>query len=602
MMNRDLYKKFLPLLLLFVLVKFIPQDLCAGSSYTLDDLDERPLYEVLEELGETYQVFFSYEPSLVKGVYVDFDIRREEKLESAVNRLLAKTNFTYDLVDEKFLVVYRMDKKGRKKANKIRKKFEQIRNLEKDGDLSIQRNSDNPQLQALNILSSIKKSKRRAAGPGEITGVVTDKATGEELLYANVQLEGTSFGTSTDEAGEFTIHQIPPGDYNLVATYVGYKQKSTPVTVVDGETLEVNIELEYEGVQGEEVIVSAQASGQMGAINEQLNSNTIKNVVSEDRIKDVPDANAAESVSRLPGLSLIRSGGEGQKVAIRGISPKYNVMQVNGVRMQSTDRNDRSVDLNMISPNILSGIEVTKALTADMDADAVGGTVNLKIGKAAEGLNGNFSLQGGYGSLANTFGNYRATGFLSNRFFNDKLGVQVSGFLDNYNRNSDVLTAGYAINEIDIEVDGMIPIDLNNVSITDRITDRLRTGGSLVFDFELSNGSIIMNNFISNLAQDQQTQSNNLSLNGNQWRAAASDSESSNTVISNAIQGEFDFSFFSMDFSISNSISNQLGDNLNMEIAIASNSAGFTTPSLEEPRGVTPSQLPGCSSGSKWRK
>ena len=83
------------------------------------------------------------------------------------------------------------------------------------------------------------------------------------------------------------------------------------------------------------------------------------------------------------------------------MAPQYNVMMVNGVRLESTDRDDRSVDLNMIAPNILSGIEVKKALTADMDADAVGGTVNLKIGKAREGFHSNFSIQDGYASLAN---------------------------------------------------------------------------------------------------------------------------------------------------------------------------------------------------------
>lgn len=591
MMNRNLYKKSILLLLLFVLVKGNSHDLFAHTVLPSAFAEERPLDVVLEELGERFQVFLSYEPSLVKEIYVDFDIRREEKLEDAIDRLLVKTNFTYDVVSEKFLVVYRMNKKGQRKANKIRKKFNQIRNLEREGNLSVQRNSKDPELKAINILSSIKEARRRSQGPGTITGKVIDKATGEDLLYANVQVDGTSLGTSTDEVGEFIIYQVPAGDYTVTSTYIGYAQLSMPVTVVEGETVEVIFELEYAGITGEEVLVTAQASGQMGAINQQLNSNTIKNVVSADRIKDVPDVNAAESVSRLPGLSLIRSGGEGQKVAIRGISPQYNVTMVNGVRMQSTDRDDRSVDLNMIAPNILDGIEVTKASTADMDADAVGGTVNLKIGKASEGLRGNFSLQNGYASLANTLGNYRATGFLSNRFFNNKFGVQVSGYLDNYNRSADVLSAGYAINEIDVVVDGFIPIDLNSVSITDRITDRLRTGGSLVFDYQFNNGSIIMNNFISNLAQDQTTQSNNLNLSGNQWRAAASDSESSNTVISNALQGEFDFSSFSMDFSLSNSISNQSGENLNMEIAIASNAAGFTTPSLSDPRNATPSQL-----------
>ena len=181
-----------------------------------------------------------------------------------------------------------------------------------------------------------------AQGSGTISGTVVDKGSGDGLPFANLQLQGTSIGTSTGVDGEFTIHQIPAGEYTLIATYIGFKEQSIAVSVVAGSTAEVEIELDYAAFEGEEVVVTAQAKGQMGAINEQLRSNTIKNVVSADRIADIPDVNAAESVSRLPGLSLIRSGGEGQKVAIRGLSPKYNVTMVNGVRMQSTDRNDRS--------------------------------------------------------------------------------------------------------------------------------------------------------------------------------------------------------------------------------------------------------------------
>jgi TonB-dependent receptor len=431
-----------------------------------------------------------------------------------------------------------------------------------------------------------------AQGAGTITGTVVDKTSGEKLLFANVQLEGTSLGASTDEEGGFVIRQVPAGDYTLLTTYIGYVKQTNSLRVVSGETLQITVELDYAAVESEVVLVTAQASGQMGAINQQLASNTIKNVVSSDRIKDVPDVNAAESVSRLPGMSLIRSGGEGQKVAVRGISPQYNVTMVNGVRMQSTDRNDRSVDLNMIAPNILSGIEVTKALTADLDADAVGGTVNLKIGKAAEGLQGNFSVQNGYGSLAETYGNYQFTGFLSNRYFNDKFGVQVSGFLNNFNRNSDALNVGYALNEEAVLEEGFIPIDLTSVSISDRVTNRQRMGGSLVFDYQFEKGSIIFNNFISRLSDEQQEQRNSLALIGNQWSAFAADRAQDNTVFSNAIQGEFDFSFFSMDFNISNSISNQfVPGNLRMSVGIAQNEAGFTTPTLDDPLKATPSQL-----------
>ncbi len=243
------------------------------------------------------------------------------------------------------------------------------------------------------------------------------------------------------------------------------------------------------------------------------------------------------------------------------MAPQYNVMMVNGVRLESTDRDDRSVDLNMIAPNILSGIEVTKALTADMDADAVGGTVNLKIGKAKEGLHSSFSLQDGYASLANThpFGNYRLTGLITNRFFGDKLGAQLSAYLDRYNRNSDRLNATYLPNVESIKPGGLIPTLLDEVNIYDEVTNRKRAGGSLVLDYQFTNGSLLLNNFIGNLHENKTEQRNyfNTFTTTYDWKGYGSDKEFSNTVISNALQGEFEFFNINMDFSLSNSITTQ---------------------------------------------
>ncbi|MEM7658597.1 MAG: TonB-dependent receptor, partial [Bacteroidota bacterium] len=516
-----------------------------------------------------------------------------------VNRALDKTGLRYKQLTDKYYIVFKEDQASQRRIRKIARKLGQIEKLEESESLNVQKNTDDVSTNLNNVMHQAEQliavpptPRKRPAGTGTIRGKVIDKASGEILPFVKLQLAGTSLGGSSNEDGEFTMYQVPAGEYQLIATYIGYLEKSIPVTVVAGETLEVQVELAYSEYQGEEVEISAQVSGQMSAINEQLASNTIKNVVSADRIRDVPDANAAESVARLPGLSLIRSGGEGQKVAVRGISPQYNVTMVNGVRMQSTDRNNRSVDLNMIAPNILSGIEVTKALTADMDADAVGGTVNLKIAPAPDEFKGNLSLQGGYGSTGETYGNYRVNGSMSRRFFQKKLGIQLSGYLDNFNRNADILNAGYALNEEDILEEGFIPIDLNNVSISDRVTDRQRLGGGLILDYQFANGSLLMNNFVSNLSQTQIEQQNSLGLIGNQWSAFAADRALSNTMLSNALQGEFKFSFFSMDFSLSNSISRQYtpGD-LRMDVGIAQNEAGFTTPSLEDPLQATASEL-----------
>lgn len=392
-----------------------------------------------------------------------------------------------------------------------------------------------------------------SAQSGQIKGLVLDSTTEEPLIGVNVGLSGTSIGAPSNVDGEFVINRVPVGSYTLIASSIGYQKYTTEIEVVEGEVLELTVLLEQETVRGEEVIVSAQAQGQIAAINEQISSNTISNVVSADRIKDIPDANVAESVGRLPGISIKRSGGEGQKVTIRGLSPKYNVMAVNGVRMQSSDPNDRSVDLNMIAPNALSGIEVKKALTADMDADAVGGTVNLKINKAPDGFRKSFSLENGYAGLANEnrFGNFKGNASLSNRFFDKKLGVQTTGFYQSYDRSSDNLSAGYGWHGAEDNPDNYW---LESVNITDVITDRKRYGGSLVLDYKLPNGFLMYTGFASQLANHSITQQNSFGAELRTWSGWARESESKTTVFNNAFQGEFDFNILKMDFSVSHAL------------------------------------------------
>ena len=141
-----------------------------------------------------------------------------------------------------------------------------------------------------------------------------------------------------------------------------------------------------------------------------------------------------------------------------------------------------------------------------------------------------------------------------------------------------MLSAGYAINEESQIEEGLAAIDLRSATIRDRITDRQRKGAGLVLDYELPIGVLQLNNFISNLAEDQVEVRNSLSLLGNQFSGNAAVRELSNTVISNALQGEFDFSGLKVDFSLSNSVSDQHrpGD-LQMNIIPEQNRAGFTT-------------------------
>lgn len=427
---------------------------------------------------------------------------------------------------------------------------------------------------------------------GSIKGVVSDVSTGDVLVGANVYLDGTSLGGATDLEGQYIISNVPPGTYRIKFKYIGYQDLEREIKVLPGQNMTQDAELSFTTLEGEVVTVTAQAQGQISAINQQLSSNTIKNVVAEDRIREIPDVNAAESVGRLPGISIVRSGGEGQKVSIRGMSPKYNVMMVNGVRMQSTDRDDRSVDLNMISSNMLSGIEVTKALTADMDADAVGGTVNLRLRGADPGWHGKVMMQGGYGSIQNNYDNYKVSGSLSNRFFEDKLGVVLSANMERVDRSHDMLSAVYDINEESQKDElGYSKLDLGEVSLKDVATKRERPGAGLILDYKFPNGKIMYHGFISQLSEHQLAMSNEIPVDEERLTGYMIDRDINNTVISQALTGEYRIGEIELDLSLHQSTSKQdrPGD---LQLNVSS-SAGLSVSSdltIEEAYSSTPNE------------
>jgi TonB-dependent receptor len=176
--------------------------------------------------------------------------------------------------------------------------------------------------------------------------------------------------------------------------------------------LEESFLLEPQALTGETVTVLAQARGQHEAINQQLSSSTITNIVSSEKIRELPDQSAAAAISRLPGISLMN----GDQVVIRGIQAKLNTVLINGIQLPSTDMNDRSTNLGFISSNMLSGIEVIKALTPDLDANAIGGVVNLKLREAPSDLHFDVLTQGNYNSQNHTTDNYKFWASISDRF------------------------------------------------------------------------------------------------------------------------------------------------------------------------------------------
>jgi len=363
-----------------------------------------------------------------------------------------------------------------------------------------------------------------------VSGLVTDANEGITLPSANVYLDGTTIGTVTNLNGEYRL-PLNPGSYSIVVSFMGYENLTKDITIQADQTAILNFELNPQAIMGEEVVVTAMMRGQRAAISSQLNAPGIVNAVSEEQIQELPDANAAEALGRLPGISLKRSGGEAQRVVLRGLNEKFSQIQLDGVAIPPTDAGARGVDLSLFSINSLAGIEVTKALTPDMDADAIAGSVNLVTKKASAKPELRIDLGGGFNKIEKSASQYNIGLRYGRRLFNNVLGIQASVNTEQKVRSNERYAQSWEVNP-----DSSFNISNLTPSYTQEI--RKRTGGSLLLDLNLSNGGEIrLNNFYNRTDRDALTYNRTYPLNGN-VSYSITDSERDIQTINNALSGE----------------------------------------------------------------
>lgn len=392
-------------------------------------------------------------------------------------------------------------------------------------------------------------------GRAILTGTILDKSTGSSLTGASITIEGTTMGTIADINGKYTLNNVPTGSHTIKFSFISYENVFVDLEFGAGETKELDINLAPSMVGLEEVVVTSQIFGQRKAISQQLNSDAIVNVVSDDKIQELPDVNAAEAIARLPGIALNRSGGEGQKVIIRGMEPKYAAITVNGVRVPSNSSTDRSVDLSLISPELLSGIEVFKAPLPDMDAESSAGTVNLKLKKAPNTEILQAKILGGYNALNKDFGDYKGLLQYSNRMFKSKLGVLAQGSMERFNRGGDQITYGWAKGPTDDET-GITAIEGRNLGLTDTQESRKRYNASLNLDYDLNaTNSLNFFGIFSRTSRERFTQSYGFNPNEPSISLDAGSSDNILDLYSLALGGDHALGIIKMDWNISTSTS-----------------------------------------------
>ncbi|MFB6230150.1 MAG: TonB-dependent receptor [Salinibacter sp.] len=215
-----------------------------------------------------------------------------------------------------------------------------------------------------------------AQSTGVVQGRVVDAANGTPLPGANVVVNGTSIGTSTGQNGRYQLQNVPTGPQTLTVSFVSYQDTSRTIGIEADAPTTLNFELQSQVLKGGEVVVTGLRKGQLRAINQKRQSMAMMDVLSADAIGKLPDQNVAEAVQRLPGISIETDRGEGRFVRIRGTAPELNNVTLNGQTMASTTES-RATALDLLPSSMISSAEVIKAVTPDMDANAVGGTVNI---------------------------------------------------------------------------------------------------------------------------------------------------------------------------------------------------------------------------------
>ena len=233
---------------------------------------------------------------------------------------------------------------------------------------------------------TLRPAPLAAQGTVTITGHVVDSA-GAPLPAAVVHLVGTQLGAAGGGNGDYSIANVPPGTYKILAIARGYLADTESVRVTAGGAVEQNFHLRVNVTQLAQIVVSASprlAETKGAALDSMRVARNIKYVESGDDIRSLPSLNAAEAAERIPGVSTERDEGEGKFVQIRGTEPKLSAVSIDGTPIPGTLNGDRSVKLDDVPSDILGAIEVSKTLSADQDASGIGGTVNL-VTKIPEG-------------------------------------------------------------------------------------------------------------------------------------------------------------------------------------------------------------------------
>lgn len=315
-----------------------------------------------------------------------------------------------------------------------------------------------------------------AQDTGRLTGRALQQGTGAPLAGAAVTVDGTGLAAVTNAEGRYLLNNVPAGRHTVTLTFIGHETTTLDAEVRAGAATVVDFTVPVAAVALEGMtVLGARAMVQAEALSRQKNAANIMNIVASDQMGRFPDANAPEAVQRIPGIAIARDQGEGRYIQIRGGSAANTQVTFNGIQVPSPEGDVRQIALDAVPVDVLESIEVSKALLPDMDADAIGGNVNLVTRGAPAARVLSLEASGGFaplrsepsGSAALTWGDRTADG---------RLGFLVNGSFNRRAFGSDDVEPAYDLGDAGLGDDALEELELRHYSLE---RERLGTTGHL---------------------------------------------------------------------------------------------------------------------------
>ena len=328
------------------------------------------------------------------------------------------------------------------------------------------------------ILLTTLFSSAAFAQSGIVSGRITDEI-GLGLPGATVFIVEANKGVPTDGNGNFAIVEVPEGEHTIQVSFIGYKKLEQKITVTANQTTLFNVSLEPGFTSsGEVLVLGDRLKGQAKALNQQRTNANITNVVAADQIGRFPDANIGDALKRIPGITIQNDQGEARNIIIRGIAPQLNSVMLNGERIPSAEADNRNIQLDLVPSDLIQTIQVNKAVLPDMDADAIGGAVNLVTRSAPAGRRISGTLASGFNFLSNE-PIWTGTIVAADRFAEDKLGVVFSASYNNHDFGSQNVEAVWYQDDFDRTV-------IEEFDIREYRVQRIRRSFNLALDYEIN--------------------------------------------------------------------------------------------------------------------